>query len=68
MFGNQPVSHPQTLVLVDTDTLQPSTDKYITQLFQPTLIVATIWWASSFLRDYTKDKIAQLELEEGPGG
>ena len=68
MFGNQPVSHPQTLVLVDTDTLQPKADNYITQLFQPTATVAIFWWASSFLWDYIKYKIAQLELEEGRRG
>ena len=41
---------------------------YLPQLFQPTATVATFWWASSFLREYTKDKSPQLELEVGPRG
>ena len=38
------------------------------QMFQPTATVATSWWASSFLREYTKDKSPQLELEVSPHG
>ena len=36
------------------------------QLIQPTANVATFWWASSMLIEYTKDQSHQLELEMGP--
>ena len=41
---------------------------YRSQLFQLTATVATSWLSSSFLREYTKDKSPQLELEVSPRG
>ena len=35
------------------------------QLSQPNANVATSWWASSLLIEYTDDEICQQELEEG---
>ena len=39
---------------------------FLAQLFQPSATVATFWWASSLLIEYTEHQSHQPEIKEGP--